>query len=415
MDRSLHQPTRSAKRRLGFAACLCAFFLPVLLPGAGANAQSAAQFRAFVEGVWPQANARNVSRQTFDAAFRDVTPDPEVLELSRKQPEFKATIGEYVTKRVSETRVANGRAKLQEWAPILEAIEKFYGVDRYTVLAVWGMETNYGGFMGGHSVIRALATLACCSHRTAYFRAELLNALDVLQQGHVRPDQMTGSWAGAMGHTQFMPSSFKRYAADGSADGRRDIWNTIPDALASTANYLKEHRWRAGETWGYEVVLGEGFDLRKNGRGTKRALGDWAKLGVERANGQPFPRATDVGTLLLPAGLEGPAFLVLANFSVIKRYNNADSYALAVGHLADRIRGGGPFVRAFPLPPGALTQDERTELQKLLAGRGYDVGEPDGEIGTKTREAIRAFRTAQGLATDGDADQTLLKRLRAGR
>jgi membrane-bound lytic murein transglycosylase B len=380
-----------------------------------AVAQGSAEFRAFVESLWPQAEKRRVSRATFDAAFRGVEPDPEVLELSRRQPEFKQSIGEYVDKRVSETRVANGRAKLEEWAPVLGAIESFYGVDRHVVVAVWGMETNYGGFMGGHNVIRALATLACCSHRKAYFRAELLNALDVLQQGHVAPDKMTGSWAGAMGHTQFMPSSFKRYAADGTADGRRDIWTTIPDALASTANYLKEHRWRAGETWGYEVVLGEGFDTRKNGRGTRRTLEDWQKLGVRRANEQPFPRPNDVGTLLLPAGTTGPAFLVLPNFSVIKRYNNADSYALAVGHLADRIRGGGPFATEWPVPPGALSRTEREEMQKLLAGHGYDVGEPDGDIGTKTRLAIRAFQQAQGMSSDGDADKTLLVRLRRTR
>ena len=277
------------------------------------------------------------------------------------------------------------------------------------------METNYGGFMGGHNVVQALATLACCSHRRAYFRAELLNALDVLQQGHITPDKMVGSWAGAMGHTQFMPSSFKRYAADGTQDGRRDIWTTIPDALASTANYLKENNWRAGQTWGYEVILGEGFDFKRNGRGTRRTLGDWAKLGVTRANQQPFPRPDDVGTLLLPAGAAGPAFLVLPNFSVIKRYNNADSYALAVGHLADRIRGAGPFVAPWPVAPGALSRTEREELQRLLAGHGYDVGEPDGDIGTKTRIAIRAFQQANGLSTDGDADKTLLVRLRSVR
>jgi membrane-bound lytic murein transglycosylase B len=389
--------------------------LAATAPPPAAVAQSSAEFRAFVEGLWPQAEKRRVSRATFDAAFRGVEPDPEVLALSRRQPEFKQTIGEYVDKRVSETRVANGRAKLEEWGPVLGAIENFYGVDRYVVLAVWGMETNYGGFMGGHLVVRALATLACCSHRKAYFRAELLNALDVLQQGHIAPDKMVGSWAGAMGHTQFMPSSFKRYAADGSADGRRDIWTTIPDALASTANYLKEHRWRAGETWGYEVVLGEGFDFRTNGRGTRRTLANWQKLGVKRATDQPFPRPSDVGTLLLPAGTAGPAFLVLPNFGVIKRYNNADSYALAVGHLADRIRGGGPFVTEWPVPPGALSRTEREELQKLLAGHGYDVGEPDGDIGTKTRLAIRAFQQAQGLSSDGDADKTLLIRLRSAR
>lgn len=397
------------------AALLAALTLTAAMLPTAARAQSSAEFRAFVEGLWPQAQARRVSRSTFDTAFRGIEPDPEVLELSRKQPEFKQTIGEYVEKRTSETRVANGRAKLEEWGAVLGAIENFYGVDRYVVVAVWGMETNYGGFMGGHNVVRALATLACCSHRKAYFRAELLNALDVLQQGHVAPDKMLGSWAGAMGHTQFMPSSFKRFAADGTADGRRDIWTTIPDALASTANYLKENNWRAGQTWGYEVILGEGFDFKRNGRGTRRTLGDWAKLGVTRANQQPFPRPDDVGTLLLPAGAAGPAFLVLPNFSVIKRYNNADSYALAVGHLADRIRGAGPFVAPWPVAPGALSRTEREELQRLLAGHGYDVGEPDGDIGTKTRIAIRAFQQANGLSTDGDADKTLLVRLRSVR
>jgi membrane-bound lytic murein transglycosylase B len=371
-----------------------------------------ADFAGFLEGLWPAAQKRGVPRAVFNAAFAGMTPEPDVLPLAKKQPEFRQNSAQYLVKRVSQLRVDKGVAKAKEWGEILGHIEATYGVDRYVVLAVWGNETNYGGFLGGHNALRAMATLAYRGYRADYFRKELLVALDILAQGHTTPDNMVGSWAGAMGHTQFMPTSFNAYAVDITGDGRRDIWTTIPDALASTANYLKVHGWRPGETWGYEVILPPGFNAAQGKAMGAVSIAQWQKLGVTRANGKPFPRATDSGRLLLPAGPTGPAILVLPNFRVIKRYNNSDNYALAVGHLADRIRGGGAFVTPWPIDQ-LLTEPERVEIQALLNKRGFSVGPPDGKLGHGTREAIRAFQSSTGTAVDGQPTPDVLERLRA--
>ena len=357
-----------------------------------AAAQSQAQFDAFVARLKPEALRAGVAAATFDRAFRGLGPDREAIVKSRAQPEFRQTLAQYVDTRVSDTRIAAGRQNYQQWADALARIERAYGVDRHVVLAVWGIETNYGGTMGNHNVVEALATLACCqSRRPDFFRRELIGALQILQQGHVAPENMVGSWAGAMGHTQFMPTSFKAYAADGDGDGRRDIWTSVPDALASTANYLRKHGWRSGLSWGYEVEPG----------GSRRVTGGAVPAGADKR--------------FAPAGPNGPTFLLTANFRVIKRYNNADSYALAVGHLADRIRGGGPFATAWPNHDKALDQKERLELQALLSRHGYSVGEPDGKIGPATRDAIISFQGKKGLPRDGYAGVSLLRMLRTGR
>ncbi|HVV95390.1 MAG TPA: lytic murein transglycosylase [Hyphomicrobiales bacterium] len=305
-----------------------------------------ADFDGFVRGLWPEAAARGVSAQTFSRAFAGVTPDPDVLAKSRRQPEFTETTQEYLAKRVSDARIARGRAMAAAWRPTLDAIERTFGVDRYIVLSIWGNETNFGQKLGGHSVIRALATLAYEGDHRRYFRRELLVALKILQAGHVSPAAMIGSWAGAMGNPQFMPSSFEAYAVDFTGDGRRDIWGSVPDSLASAANYLRRKGWQSGKTWGYEVVLPPGVAAR---RGKSETLAAWSRMGVRRPGGEAFPRPDDRAELILVAGRSGPAFLVLKNFFVIKRYNASTNYALAVGHLADRIRGGGPF--ATPWPP----------------------------------------------------------------
>jgi membrane-bound lytic murein transglycosylase B len=367
-----------------------------------------ANFQSFVQGLWPDAHRRGVSRQLFDATFRGMTPEPEVIALTKKQPEFRSTSAQYIVKRASELRVEKGREKAKEWDHVLDHIEATFGVDRYIVLSVWGNETNFGGFLGGHSAIRAMATLAYHGYRASYFRKELLNALEILAEGHTDPEHMIGSWAGAMGHTQFMPSSFKAYAVDITGDGRRDIWTTIPDALASTANYLKVHGWRPGETWGYEVILPPGLASQK---GATATLAEWQRRGVRRPDSKPFPRPGDKGRLFLPGGPFGPAFLVLPNFRVIKRYNNSDNYALAVGHLADRIRGAGDFVTPWPLDQ-LMSQDERKEVQTLLTRSGYPVGAIDGKFGPKTRDAIRAFQADTGTAVDGRYTPDVLERLR---
>lgn len=368
-----------------------------------------ADFQSFINGLWPEAQRRGVPGAVFRQAFAGMKPEPEVLALTRKQPEFKQTSAQYIVKRVSQLRVDKGRQKAAEWGEVLEHIEASYGVDRYVVLAVWGNETNYGGFLGGHNALRAMATLAYHGYRKDYFRKELLHALEILAQGHTTPDNMVGSWAGAMGHTQFMPSSFKAYAVDITGDGRRDIWTTIPDALASTANYLKVHGWKPGQTWGYEVILPPGLHAA---RGQTLSIAEWEKRGVRRVRSQAFPRPTDQARLLLPAGPDGPALLVLPNFRIIKRYNNSDNYALAVGYLSDRIRGGDPFVTPWPIDQ-LLDERERIEIQTRLNALGFAAGEPDGKLGPASRAAISAFQKATDTAVDGQPTPDVLERLRA--
>jgi membrane-bound lytic murein transglycosylase B len=280
------------------------------------------------------------------------------------------------------------------------------------VLAIWGMETNFGGFMGGNNTIHALATLTEGGYRADFFRKELLTALRIVSDGHIAPNQMVGSWAGAMGHTQFMPSSFMRYAIDYNGDGRKDIWNSVPDALGSTANYLNAFGWRPGETWGYEVKLPSGFDFARARQMEKAPLSQWQQMGILRVSGKAFPRGGDIGRLYMPAGASGPAFLLLPNFDVIKRYNNSDSYALAVGHLADRIIGGGSFATPWPAGDYALNKAQRGELQSLLSRAGYDVGTPDGVVGPKTRAAVMAYQARAGLPADGHVSGLLLDRLK---
>lgn len=365
----------------------------------------------FVSGVWADAKAAGVSRTVFDAAFADFKPSAKIMELTRKQPEFTTTVGQYIGKRITPSLVDRGRDMAGEWRKTLAAIEARYGVDAEAVLAIWGMETNFGSYIGSSNTVHALATLTHGGYRSDYFRKELITALRILEAGHVRPSKMIGSWAGAMGQTQFMPSSFVNFAVDHNGDGRADIWSTVSDALASTANYLKQHGWRPGETWGYEVVLPRDFDFERARVLGTASLGEWQAMGVMRANGKGFPRTTDMARIYMPAGGEGPVFLLLPNFDVIKTYNKSDSYALAVGHLADRIIGGGGFVNPFPADDVRLSEAQRRELQAQLARRGYDVGTPDGVIGPKTRAAIAAFQRQAGLLADGHASIRVLNAL----
>lgn len=366
---------------------------------------------SFVAGVWRDANSRGVPRRVFDQAMGDFRPLDSVLAASRKQPETTATVGDYVTGRVTAERIRKGRDNRSEWSQTLGKIEQQYGLQDEVVLAIWGMETNFGGYTGNINTPHALATLTYGGYRSSYFRGELLTSLQILAAGHVKPHDMTGSWAGAMGQTQFMPTSFMRYAVDFRGDGKKDIWNSVPDALASSANYLKEHGWQAGETWGYEVKLPRGFDYRQAWTDQKLSVGDWSGRGVARANGRAFPRASDTARLYLPMGGTGPVFLVLKNFDVIKRYNNSNSYALSVGHLADRILGGGDFAAAWP-DDRVLDEAGRREVQKLLARKGYEIGSPDGVIGPKTRAAVIDWQAKAGLLPDGYVAGRLLSALR---
>ncbi len=382
------------------------------LSAAPGQAQDEAAFAAWVEQLWPEARSRGVSEALFRRAFNGVTPDPEIIRLSEHQPEFVRPVWEYLGSAVSTARIRNGQAMLSRHKPIFDAIEEKYGVSRYYVAAIWGIETSYGSFTGNKYVIRSLATLAYTGERRDFGRVQLLAALEILQNGDIEPENMKGSWAGAMGHTQFIPTTYKQLAVDFTGDGKRDIWRSISDALASTANFFREKGWRSDETWGYEAVLPEGFDYGLADDRTEKTLSEWARLGITRPNGRPFPRPADRATLIVPAGARGPAFLTIANFNVIKRYNNSTSYALAVGHLADRLLGVGPIVQPWPRDATPLARGEREELQRLLAGMGFLDGNVDGMIGPKTRAAVRAFQRSRQMTPDGFATKELLELIR---
>lgn len=366
----------------------------------------------FVRSLWPQAEARGVSRTAFEQAFAGYSYSSKIMDLTRKQPEFSQTVQQYIDRRVTNARASKGQAMRGEWAQTLAGAQQRWGVQPEVVLAIWGMETNFGGFMGGEHTIHALATLTEGGYRPDFFREELLTALRIISDGHVSANNMTGSWAGAMGHTQFMPTSFMKYAVDYNGDGRKDIWNSVQDALGSTANYLHSFGWKQGETWGYEIRLPNGFDFARARQMERAPLSQWQAMGIQRVSGKPFPRPSDVGRLYMPAGASGPAFLLLPNFDVIKRYNNSDSYALAVGHLADRIIGGGSFATPWPTGDYALTKDQRAQLQALLGRAGFDAGSPDGVVGPKTRAAVLAYQARMGLPADGHISGRLLDTLK---
>lgn len=380
------------------------------LAGSLAITPAFASVSGFVDGVWSRAKARGVSRRVFDVAMSGFSPIGNVMDLSRKQPEFVSTAADYVGKRVTDGQAGKGQGMRGEWAQTLAAVSQRYGVQPEIMLAIWGIETNYGGYMGGTNSVHALATLAYGGYRADYFGSELITALEILEGGHVRAKSMVGSWAGAMGHPQFMPSSFMKYAVDFKGDGHKDIWGSVPDALASIGNYLKSFGWRAGETWGYEVKLPRDFNYQNVWGSVNATLGDWAGVGVVRASGRAFPRPADAARIYMPMGGNGPVFAVLPNFDVIKRYNNSDSYALAVGHLADRILGSGGFVSAWPKDT-ALNKDDRKQVQAMLLRKGYDIGSPDGVIGPKTRAAVMDFQMRVGLLPDGHVSGRLLQSL----
>lgn len=398
---------------------LCLITAVLLLVWIPAAAQAQASFDQWVKDFWPVAKSEGISTATYERAFRGVTPDPEVLEKAKYQPEFVKPLWDYIRHGASETRVTTGRELLARHASLLDRIEQAYGVDRHIVVAIWGLESTYGEVLDDpkivRSVVRSLATLAWGDPRRARFgRQQLLAALKIIQNGDIPADALTGSWAGAMGHTQFIPTTYQAYAVDFDGDGRRDMWNGPVDALASTASYLNESGWVAGRTWGYEVVLPPDFDYRLADVETSQALAVWDRLGVRRAGGKAYPRAEDNAVLLAPAGASGPAFLLLRNHYVIKRYNNATAYALAVGHLADRLRGGEPFLQAWPASDRPLSKDETAELQGHLQRVGLYQGIIDGKIGPRSRAAIRAFQAGRGMAPDGFAGVELLEALRSG-
>lgn len=376
------------------------------------KAEAAQTFAQWVEKFWPTARAAGITRATYDRAFKGLTPDPKVIEAANFQPEYVKPVGEYVDRVVSDKRVATGKQMLEENKALLDQIEKKYGVDRTVVVAIWGVESNYGTQPGDMNVIRALATLAYSGTKASFARQQLITALKILQRGDISVEAMNGSWAGAMGHTQFIPTTYQTYAVDFDGDGKRNIWGDVPDALASTASYLKHSNWRPGETWGYEVKLPKDFNPKKVSEKTMRTLGQWQKLGIVKIDGKPFPRPGDKASLYAPAGADGPVFLVLNNFRSILHYNNATSYALGVGHLSDRLKGQGGFVHPWPTDETHLSLEQRTELQQLLVAKGYLVGDADGVIGPATLEAVRAFQRTKKLPVDGFPSRTILEMLR---
>jgi len=374
---------------------------------------AAANFNICLEGLWPDAARRGVSRETFEVHTRNLTPDLRIMDLMDAQPEFTKAVWDYLDVLVNESRIKRGQEILAQYRPVFDAMEKAYGVDRNIVTAIWGVESNFGTSGGDRPVVRSTATLACVGRRQDYFRNEFLAALEILERGDISPERLKGSWAGAFGPTQFMPTSFKRYAVDFDGDGRRDVVDSPPDLIGSTANNLKTDGWVPGQTWGYEVVLPAGFDYLLADGAKAMTAREWERQGVFRVGGKPYPRPTDRAYLLIPAGASGPAFLMLNNFRVLMKYNPAEAYALAIGHLADRMLGDGPFVAAWPRQERVLTGAERYELQSHLVRRGFDIGgEPNGRINAKSRSAIKSFQVSQGAVPDGFASANLLERLR---
>jgi len=367
--------------------------------------QAAFRVEALKAGIRPD---------VFDRAFAGVTPDMSVVKADRSQPEFTRPVWEYLEGAISPLRVRKGQALLNQYADILQIMEQRYGVDREALVAVWGMESSFGQFQGTQYVIRSLATLAFEGRRPAFAQAQLLAALEILQHGDVEPEKMIGSWAGAMGQTQFIPTTYNTHAVDFDGDGRRDIWNDPADALASTAHYLQSSGWQRGQPWGFEVQLASNFDYSLADASTRRSVAQWQQLGLKLPDGSPLPAgyAQQQAALLLPAGYRGPAFLVMDNFRAILKYNNSSSYALAVGLLSQRFSGGGYITGSWPRGDLPLSRTERIELQTLLSARQYDAGTPDGIIGANTRKAIRSAQQALGWPADGYPTHQLLENLR---
>lgn len=425
---------RTLRRAAGLVAAILSLVLGAGTAGAATDYRPAVEkrFTAWVEELRPEAEAAGITKEAFDAAMKGVKPDWSLPDLElpdlgpdgpaapkaakkgkqKQQPEFDRPSSYFPTKSLNWV-VKIGRQKLAAYGKTLAAVEDKYGVQKTVVLAVWGRETGFGRAKIPHYAVRALATQAFMGRRKDFFRAELLLAFKILQEGHVTRRRMRSSWAGAMGHTQFLPSDFEAHAVDFNGDGKRDIWGTIPDALASTANYLSKNGWEAGKTWGYEVKLPKGFDCTLEDPEQLRPIGDWVKLGLKRTLGRKFreDRLTEQAHLVLPAGTKGPAFLALKNFAVIKTYNKADLYALYVGHVADRFGANRAFAGRWA-KVSRFRRNEIEAIQQAIADAGIDVGKIDGLAGAKTRAAIGQYQRKLGLPVDCYPSRTLLKKAR---
>ena len=400
------------------ASCLILFSTPLVADDNDNNQQISVQketaFKQWVSNFKKDAVSNGITTSTFDTAFENVQLNSRVIKADNKQAEFSREIWDYLDTATSPKRIANGKENLSDYLNLLREIQFKYQVDAEVILAIWGLESSYGKRMGDINIIEALATLAFDGRREKFGKQQLLEALSIIQRGDITPDKMMGSWAGAMGHTQFIPTSYQAYAQDFTGDGKRNVWDPLDpsDALASTANYLAEFGWTNNQPWGIEVNLPENFNYRNADLEVKATPARWSELGLKTITGGKIPNYGE-GSVFLPAGAKGPAFIVFNNFFVIKRYNNANSYAMAVGHLSDRILGGKSFHIEWPRGPGALKFNEKVELQNLLNQLGYDVGEADGIIGPNSIAAIRKFQISVGLIPDGMSNKDLLLKMRA--
>ena len=391
---------------------------PTNLPASSSSPNYASQnnFQNCLANLRSQAVAQGVSGSTYDRYTQNLTPDYSVIERLNYQPEFSTPIWDYLSGLVDEERVQLGRQKLQQHREVLNRISAVYGVPAETIVAVWGVESNFGDISGRYPLLQALGTLSCEGRRQSYFRGEFFTTMKLLQRGDVREEQLRGSWAGAFGHTQFMPSTYDELAVDFDGDGRRDLVSSIPDALASTANFLSKRGWQSGQPWGFEVKIPQGMSVSGEGRRNKKSLSNWLNKGVVRADGSPLiqgnlSQSSQAG-LLAPAGPNGPVFLVFKNFDAIYSYNAAESYALAIAHLSDRLQGKGSFTATWPTDDPGTSRAERREIQQFLLNRGYDIGAVDGLIGDKTRQAIRQEQQRLGLSPTGRAGQQILRAFR---
>ncbi len=391
-------------RRTLIAGAACATALP-------ARAQSG-DFQAFLASLRPDARAAGVSDATFSAAIQGLTFDPGPARASGGQSEFSRPFWDYVNNAVAAGRVSAGKAAAGRAGGTFDWIQSNLGVERGVVAGIWGMESNFGAGMGSSDVLRSTASLAFRQVRGDFYRREFIAALKILEEGHITRERLVGSWAGAMGQPQFLPSSFLKYAVDADGDGRKDIWRSTADALASAANHLRVDGWSTGLPWGFEVSLPQEFDWDYGDRQARHDFAVLARIGVRRADGRPMGRGT--GGIFLPTGINGPAFVVTDNFEVIRQYNTSDSYALAVGHLGDRIFGGGPIRKAWPTGERQLSNAEIAELQRLLQARGHAVGRIDGRVGQGTRKLVQIEQKRLGLVPDGHPSPAFLARMRGG-
>ena len=373
-------------------------------------------FKGCIANLRSQAISSGVSAATYDRYTQNLSPDYSVIDKLNYQPEFSTPIWDYLSGLVDDERVQAGQQKMAQYRDVLNRASQAYGVPPETIVAVWGVESNYGDISGKYPLLQALGTLSCEGRRQSYFRGEFFATLRILQRGDLREDQLKGSWAGAFGHTQFMPSTYERLAVDFDGDGRRDLVSSVPDALASTANFLKQAGWQTGMPWGFEVKIPDIMSISGEGRRNKKPLSSWEQRGVTRVDGSALVQgnlslSTPAG-LMTPAGANGPAFLVFKNFDAIYSYNAAESYGLAIAHLSDRLKGAEPFVSSWPTDDPGTSRAERREIQRYLVSRAYDIGEVDGLIGDKSRQAIRQEQTRLGLNPTGRAGQQILKAIR---